>query len=217
MPSPTLERAGRPVGALPLVGAATMTALGALALSSEGALVPVYLATHLLCLAGAWILRQRATGPTGRTSELLLVLCAGAGPFGALAFLFVALGLWRGQPPPSELASWHADISGRRDRNPAQRLLRALDSGRLRLDDAAPRQLHFQSVLEQAPRTDRLLALGLMARRYDRRLLPHIQAGLSNDDPLVRAQAAVIVNGLPEEDQRTVRGARRRQAGKARR
>ncbi len=157
-------------------------------------------AQGLGCLLPAvWLtlrLGRPQSDPRDRIAVQMLVWSGLAGPFGA----FVALGLLVPQEPAASRFDRQAVGAGGPDGSPApldaaERVQIGLLDKRVRLEGAA-RIRPLLDVMTEGSREERLEALRVIYKRYDRDLGPALRQALQDPDSSVRVLAATVIASL---------------------
>lgn len=156
--------------------------------------VALFLIIHTIVVCALyWLANARYQFIGHLTTTLLTILVAFLGPVGAAASLIFCTLLRVRLKMTATPSSWYETLSGRHAADPAHALYERINAGRLHPDGQSPSP-SMTDIMETGDRSQRQIALGLMLRNFHVEFLPLLKRALEDRDPLVRAQAAVIIN-----------------------
>lgn len=166
--------------------------------------VALFLVIHTIVVCALyWLANARYQFLGHLTTTLLTILVAFLGPVGAAASLIFCVLLRIRLKMTSTPSNWYDTLSGRYVADPTDSLYERINSGRLH-PEGQSLSPSMTDIMETGDRRQRQIALGLMLRNFHVDFLPLLKRALEDRDPLVRAQAAVVINTvLPARQHRS--------------
>lgn len=172
-----------------LAGEAPVVLLAANAAVTPGLVVAAHLA--VAGVVAAILFYGRPEDQDASVATLIFLLVLVSGPAGAAAAL--AMLAFTNRPPAGSatLAAWYRRLADAGAVETATAMHDRVAAGRVLRFDAAP-PARFLEVIATGSLEERQTALGLMARKFDPRYAPALEAALRSPEPVVRVQAAAV-------------------------